>query len=76
MDIYHTKKQTENISRLFSYLLLKTLFYFILQCTSVPYLESGLFKLDKNWTTTILHLFSQETDLLMKVHVRDYELCK
>ena len=46
MDIYHTKKQTENIPRSCSYLLLKTLFYFISQCTSVPYLESGLCKLD------------------------------
>ena len=47
MDIYHTKKQTENIPRSCSYLLLKTLFYFISQCTPVPYLESGLCKLDK-----------------------------
>ena len=44
MDIYYTKKQTENIPRSCSYLLLKTLFYFISQCTSVPYLESGLCK--------------------------------
>ena len=42
MDINHTKKQTENIPRSCSYLLLKTLFYFISQCTSGPYLESGL----------------------------------
>ena len=47
MDIYHTKKQTENIPQSCSYLLLKTLFYFISQCTSVPYLESGWCKLDK-----------------------------
>ena len=47
MDIYHTKKQTENTPCSCSYLLLKTLFYFILQCTSVPYFESGLCKLDK-----------------------------
>ena len=46
IDIYHTKKQTENISRSSSYLLLKILFYFISQCTSGPYLESGLCKLD------------------------------
>ena len=64
MDIlYHTKKQTENIPSSCCYLLLKTLFYLISQCTSVPYLESGLCK----WTTAILRLFSQETDLLMKV---------
>ena len=47
MDIYHTKKQTENIPLSRSYLLLKTLFYFISQCTSAPYLESGLCKFDK-----------------------------
>ena len=47
MDIYHTKKQTENTPRSCSYLLLKTLFYFIPQCTSVPYLLSGLCKLGK-----------------------------
>ena len=47
MDIYHTKKQTENTPRSCSYLLLKTLFYFISQCTSAPYLERGLCKLDK-----------------------------
>ena len=47
MEIHHTKKQTENIPRSCSYLHLKTLFYFISQCTSVPYLESGFCKLDK-----------------------------
>ena len=47
MDIYHTKKQTENIPRSCSYLLLETLFYFISQCTSAPYLESDLCKIDK-----------------------------
>ena len=47
MDIYHTKNKTENIPRPSSYLLLKTLFYFISQCTSEPYLKSGLCKLDK-----------------------------
>ena len=47
MGIYHMKKQTENIPRSCSYLLLKTLLYFISQCTSVPFLESGLCKLDK-----------------------------
>ena len=47
MYIYHTKKQTENILRSCSYLLLKTLLYFISQCTSAPYLENGLCKLDK-----------------------------
>ena len=43
----HTKKQTENIPRSCSYLLLKPLFYLISKCTLVPYLVSGLGKLDK-----------------------------
>ena len=47
MDVYHTKKQTENISRSCSYLLLKILVYFISQCISIPYLESGLCNLGK-----------------------------
>ena len=47
IDIYHTKKQTENIPCSCSYLPLKTLFYFISQCTSVPELESDLCELDK-----------------------------
>ena len=41
------KEQTENIHSSSSYVLLKTIFYFISQCTSGPYLESGLCKLDK-----------------------------
>ena len=52
MDIYHMKKKTENIPRSCSYLPLKTLFNFISQWTSGPYLVSGLRKLDKeldNW---------------------------
>ena len=67
MDIYHTKKQTENIPRSYSYLLLKTLFYFISQCTSAPYLESGCVNKIRSWTSAILHLYSQETYILMKV---------
>ena len=68
MDTYHTKKQTENIPRSCSYLFLKTLFYCKLHCTSVPYLESSLCKLDKKLDNyNFLHLFSQETDLLRKV---------
>ena len=67
MDIYNTKMQTENSPRSCSCLFLKTLFYFISQCTSVPYLESGLCKLDKELDSCNLHLFSQETDLLRKV---------
>ena len=46
MDIEHAKKQTESIPRSCSYLLLKTLFYFISQCTTIPYLESGMCKLN------------------------------
>ena len=70
MDICHTKKQTENIPRSCSYLLLKILFYFISQCTSVPYLESDLCKLDKELDNCNLHLFRQETDILMKVIIK------
>ena len=66
MDI----KQTENIPRSCSYLLFKTLFYFISQYTSGPYLESGLCKLIRSWTTAILHLFSQETDLLINAIIK------
>ena len=47
MDIYHAKKQIGNIPHSCSYLLLKTLFNFISQCTLVPYLESGSCKLGK-----------------------------
>ena len=45
--IHNTKKQAENIISSCSFLFLKTLFHFILQCTciSVPYLESGLCEL-------------------------------
>ena len=67
MDIYLAKKQTENIPRSCSYLLLKTLFYFISQCTSAPYLERCLCKLDKKLDNCNFTFFSQETDLLMKV---------
>ena len=45
--IYHRKKETENIPSSCSDLLSKTLLYFISQCTSVPYLESDLCKLNK-----------------------------
>ena len=41
------KKQTENITSSCTYLLLKALFHFKSQCTSVPYLESSLCKLVK-----------------------------
>ena len=57
MDIYLTKKQTENSPRSCSFLRLKTLFYVISQCTSVPYLESGLSKLDReldNWNVIFI----------------------
>ena len=73
MDINHTKKQAENIPRSCRYLLLKTLFYFISQCTLIPYLESGLCKLDKeldNWKFTFI--------LPKNRHFNEsyYEVCK
>ena len=66
MGIYHMKKQTENIPRSCSYLLLKTLLYFISQCTSVPYLESGLCKLDKELDNCnfYIHLARKHTFLI------------
>ena len=67
MEIYHTKKQTENIPRSCSYLLLKTLFYFIAQCISAPYIESDCVNKIRRWTSAILHLYSQETYILMKI---------
>ena len=77
MNIYHTKKQTENIPHSCSYLLLKTLVYFISQCTSIPYLESGLCKLDKELDKCNFTLISQGTDLLMKVIMKclNIKLC-
>ena len=39
----------------------------VLLYPSVPYFESGSCKLDESWSTAILRLLSQETDLLMKV---------
>ena len=74
MDIYHTTEQTENIPPSCSYLLLKTLFYFISQCTLVPYLESGLCKLDKELDNCIFTLFSQETDLLITVIMKSVNI--
>ena len=73
MDIYHAKKQTENIPRLCSYLLLKTLFYFISQCTSVPYLESGLCKLDKELINCNFTFIKPRNRSFNK---SNYEVCK
>ena len=70
MDIYQTKKQTENIPCSCSYWLLKTVFYFISQCTLVLYLESGLCKSDKELDNSNLQVFSQETVLLIKVIIK------
>ena len=67
MDIYHTKKRTENIPRSCSYLLLKTLFYFISQCTYYSILKVACVNEIRSSTTAILHLFSQETDLSINV---------
>ena len=73
MDIYHTKKQTENIPRSCSYLLLKTLFYFISQCTSEPYLESGLCKLDKKLDNCNFTFISPRNRVFNE---SNYEVCK
>ena len=73
MDIYHTKKQTENIPRSCSYLRLKTLFYFISQCTSVPYLERGLCKLDKDlYNCNFTFVWPRNRPF----NVNNYEVCK
>ena len=73
MDIYHTKKQTENTPRSYSYLLLKTLFHFISQCTSVPYLLSGLCKFGKELDNCNFTFIQPITRFLNK---RNYEVCK
>ena len=73
MDIYHTKKQAENIHRSCSYLILKTLFYFISQCTSEPNLESVFCKLDKgldNCNFTFILLRHRP------INKSNYEVCK
>ena len=67
MDIYHAKKQTENIPRSCSYLLLKTLFISYRSVLQYPILEVACVNWVRSSTTAILHLFSQETDLLIKV---------
>ena len=73
MEIYHTKKQTKNIPRSCSYLLLKTLFYFILQCTLESYLESGLCKLDKELANCNFTFTYPRNRPLNK---SDYEVCE
>ena len=40
--IHHTKRQTKITLSSYSILILKTLFKFVSQCNSVPFLESGL----------------------------------
>ena len=67
------KKQNENIYRSCSYLLLKTLLYFISQCTSAPILEGGLCKLDKklgNCNFTFNHPRNRS------FNESNYEVCK
>ena len=73
MDIYHTKKQTENIPRSCSYLLLKTLFYFISQCTSEPYLERDLCILDNELAN---YNFTFILPRNRPFNKSDYEVCK
>ena len=73
MDIYHTKKQTENVPCSCSFLLLKTLLYFISQCTSVPYLESGISKSDKELDNCYITFIKPRIRSLNK---SNYEVCK
>ena len=47
IDIHHTKKQGVNVLSSRSFLFLKAVFYFISQCITVPYIESGLCELGK-----------------------------
>ena len=67
MEIYRTKKQTENIPRSCSYLLLKH--YFILYWNELQYPIRKVACVNKirSWTTAILQLFTHESDLLIKV---------
>ena len=67
------KKQTENITRSCSYLLLKTLFYFISQCTSVPYLETSLCKLDNELDNCNFTFIEPRN---RPFHESNYEVCK
>ena len=73
MVIFHAKKQTENTPRSCSYLLLKTLFYFLSQCTSVPYLESGLCKLGKGLDNCNFTFIEPRNRSFNK---SNYEVCK
>ena len=73
MDNYHTKSQTENIPRSCGYLLLKTLLYFISQCTSEPYLESGLCKLVKKLDNCNFTFISPRN---RPFNGSNYEVCK
>ena len=41
--------------------------FFISQCTSAPYLEGGLCKLDNELDNCNFAFFSQETDILMEL---------
>ena len=67
------KKQTENIRRSCSCLPLKTLFYFISQCTSGPDLESGLCKLDKELDNCIFYYYLAKKQTFYE---SNYEACK
>ena len=73
MDIYHTQEQNENTPRSCSYLLLKTLFYFISQCTSVPYLKSDLCKLGNGLDNCNFTLIKPRNTSFKK---SNYEVCK
>ena len=67
MDIYHAKKQTE-ISLVHVVICFwKHWFISHRSILQHPILKVACVNLTSSWTTAILHSFSQETDLLMKV---------
>ena len=70
MDIYHTQEQTENTHRSCKYLLLKTFFISYRSVLQYPILKVACVNKVRSSTTAILHLFSQETDILRKVIMR------
>ena len=67
MNIYHTKKQTETISRSCSYLLLKKCFISYRSVPQYPILKAACVNYIRSWTTAVLYLFSQEIDLFIKI---------
>ena len=71
MDIYHTKKKTENTPRSCSYLLLKKICFISYRSVlQHAILKLACVNLIRSWTTAILYSFSQETYLLLKVIIK------